>query len=406
MRIHGQQLNEHDHTLFCGDNLRVMESMPDPFVDLCYIDPPFFSKRNYEVLWGETAERRMFEDRWKGGLQVYLDWMEPRIRHIHRLLKPRGSFYLHCDWHAGHYLKVLCDEIFGYNRFVNEVVWYYKGAGVSPRYWGRRHDTIFWYAKSDQWYFDRDPVRMPYAETTKERFSHYIGNVRKGRDFGQQTLHPEGKHPDDVLQIPIEAPSSRRRMGYPTQKPEELLRQLVVSSCPPHGMVFDPFCGCGTTLAAAQALGRGWAGCDVSATALRVVKERLSKLHAGEISVIGMPATRKELEAMNPFEFQNWAISTVFGIHAPRRAGDRGIDGFTGWLQTPIQVKQQDHVGRPVVQQFRGALKNKKKGVIIALGFTSTAHEEAARLRREEQVELVLLTCDEILSQDFDAITL
>jgi len=393
-------------TLYCGDNLRVMESLPEGFVDLCYTDPPFFSSRHYEVLWEETAERRLFEDRWKGGLQVYLDWMAPRIRQIHRLLKPTGSFYLHCDWHAGHYLKVLCDSIFGYRNFINEVVWYYKGAGISPRYWGRRHDTIFWYARGKEWYFDPDPVRMPYAETTQERFSHYIGNVRKGKDFGSQVLNPKGKHPDDILQVPIEAPSSRKRLGYPTQKPEALLYKLVASSSQSGSMVFDPFCGCGTTLAVAQQLGRKWSGCDVSPTALRIVKERLGRAGAASVNIVGMPATRAELRAMDPFEFQNWAVSTLFGIHTPSRVGDRGIDGFTGWLQTPIQVKQQEHVGRPTVQQFRGSIAVKKKGVMVSLGYTKGAHEEAARLKNEEGIEVVLLTAEDILNPDFDSVGL
>lgn len=393
-------------TLYCGDNLRVMESLPEAFVDLCYIDPPFFSSRNYEVLWGETAERRMFEDRWKGGLQVYLDWMAPRIRQIHRLLKPTGSFYLHCDWHAGHYLKVLCDDIFGYRNFVNEVVWYYKGAGVSKRYWARRHDTIFWYARGKEWYFDADPVRMPYAETTQERFSHHIGNVRGGRDFGTQTLNPKGKHPDDVLQVPIEAPSSKKRVGYPTQKPEALLHKLIISSAKPGDMVFDPFCGCGTTLAVAQQLGRQWCGCDVSYTALRIVKGRVEGFGASKVEIIGRPASKAELQAMNPFEFQNWAVSALFGIHSPSRVGDRGIDGYTGWLHTPIQVKQQEHVGRPTVQQFRGALGKKQRGVIVALGYTRGAHEEAARLKNEESIEMALLTAEDILNPDLDTVGL
>lgn len=124
------------------------------------------------------------------------------------------------------------------------------------------------------------------------------------------------------------------------------------------------------------------------------------------VKIIGMEATREELQAMEPFEFQNWAVSALFGIHSPTKAADRGIDGFTGWLQTPIQVKQQDHVGRPVVQQFRGSLGRKTKGVIVALGFAATAHEEAARLRREEGIEMVLLTTEEVNAPDFDSVGL
>jgi DNA modification methylase len=376
-----------------------MESLQEPFVDLCYIDPPFFSSRDYEVIWDETAEKRMFADRWKGGLQVYLDWMEPRIRQIHRLLKPEGSFYLHCDWHAGHYLKILLDSIFGYRHFQNELVWHYQTGGASRKRFSRKHDTLFWYTKSAaKWTFNSEPIMIPRTEKAMLRAQ----NPNGARIAADNTM----KNPDDVLAIPQMNPMAKERLGYPTQKPLALLTCVVQASSNKGDMVFDPFCGCGTTLDAAQRLDRNWCGCDVSQTALRIVKARLENAGARGISVIGMAASRQELEEMNPFEFQNWAISTLYGIHAPRKSGDHGIDGFTGFLQTPVQVKQQDHVGRPTLQQFRGALNNKKKGVVLALGFTSTAHEEAARLRREEGIEIVLLTAEELLRPDFDAMGL
>ncbi|HEX4806431.1 MAG TPA: site-specific DNA-methyltransferase, partial [Conexibacter sp.] len=109
--------------LHCGDNLDVLSAIPDACVDLIYLDPPFFSNRNYEVIWGEEAELRSFKDRWAGGIDTYLDWMEPRLRQMHRVLKATGSLYLHCDPHASHYLKVLVDTIFGMGNFRNEIVW-------------------------------------------------------------------------------------------------------------------------------------------------------------------------------------------------------------------------------------------------------------------------------------------
>ena len=119
--------------------------MPDGFIDLCYIDPPFFSNKHYEVIFNDGEEIRSFEDRWKGNIYHYIEWMKDRIFEIHRLLKDTGSFYLHCDWHAGHYLKVMCDEKFGINNFRNEIIWVYSRA-TSPKQkiWGRMHDIILY----------------------------------------------------------------------------------------------------------------------------------------------------------------------------------------------------------------------------------------------------------------------
>jgi adenine specific DNA methylase Mod len=119
--------------LYCDDNLHRLAEFPAECVDLIYLDPPFFSNRHYEVIWGDEAEVRSFEDRWEGGIQVYVNWMEERVREMHRVLKPTGSIYLHCDWHASHYLKVMMDGVFGDDNFQNECIWYYRGGGgVSP----------------------------------------------------------------------------------------------------------------------------------------------------------------------------------------------------------------------------------------------------------------------------------
>jgi site-specific DNA-methyltransferase (adenine-specific) len=209
--------------LICGDNLGILPTLPKESVDLIYIDPPFFSNRNYEIIWGDEAEIRSFEDRWEGGINVYIEWMKERVIELHRVLKSTGSFYLHCDWHANAHLRILLDQVFGGNNFLNEIIWCYRGAGYPKKDFGRRHDTIFRYAKSESYIFNLDEVREKYAEATQERFKHYIGNVRKGGDLGLQKLHPLGKQPDDWWQIQPIAPSAKERLGYPTQKPEGLL---------------------------------------------------------------------------------------------------------------------------------------------------------------------------------------
>lgn len=138
--------------LICGDNLNALDDLIKKGikVDLIYLDPPFFSNKHYEVVWGDEAEVRSFKDRWAGGINVYIEWMKERVVKMYDVLKDTGSFYLHCDWHAGHYLKIMLDDIFGYKNFQNEIVWYYRGGGVSKERFGRKHDTIFFYAKGDK----------------------------------------------------------------------------------------------------------------------------------------------------------------------------------------------------------------------------------------------------------------
>ena len=175
----------------------------------------------------------------------------------------------------GYLIKAMLDELFGSDSFINEIVWYYTGAGVSPERFSRRHDNIFWYANGSEWFFDPDPLRIEYAEATKERFSHHIGNVRSGRDFGVQELNPKGKHPDDVIAVSIEAPSAKERTGYATQKPIALLRKLTAGLAPENGLVADFFVGSGTTLKACETTGRRWIGCDLGRWGIHVTRKRM-----------------------------------------------------------------------------------------------------------------------------------
>lgn len=371
--------------IYRDDNLKRLSLLPAESVDLIYLDPPFFSNRNYEVIWGDEAEVRSFEDRWEGGIHHYAEWMRERAFAMHRLLKPTGSIYLHCDWHASHYLKVMMDEVFGSRHFQNECIWYYKGAGVSPRRWARRHDSILWYTKSDDWFFDPDPVRDEYAESTKARFAHYIGNVRNGHDFGQQELNPKGKHPDDVWQIKIVAPSAKARLGYPTQKPEELLYRIIASSAPKGGIVLDPFAGCGTSLVVAEQLRRKWIGIDISPTACNLMKRRLEVIGKHDASLVGMPTDLEGLKALKPFEFQNWIIARISGTQANRKSGDMGIDGWTFFHHEPVQIKQSESVGRNVIDNFETAMKraHQTTGFVVAFSFTRGSVEEVARVKTD-----------------------
>lgn len=387
-------------TLYCSDNLEQLVDFPSECVDLIYLDPPFFSNRHYEVIWGDEAEVRSFEDRWEGGVRHYVGWMKERMIELQRVLRPTGSIYLHCDWHANHHLRVMMEDVFK-GHFQNEIVWYYRGGGVSPRRWGRRHDTIFFYANGKEWTFNVDPVRTEYSESVMESLpSRYDKSYRGERVYSGYRPNPLGKHPDDVWPIQPLTPSDKKeRLGYPTQKPEALLEQIILASSNPGDLVLDPFCGCGTTIAVAQRLGREWIGIDISPTAVGLMKRRVEKLGATDLRVVGLPITVQELRELKPFEFQNQIVQRINGTHSPRKTGDMGIDGFSFMQHDPIQVKQSERVGREVVDSFETAVERVKKdrGFIIAFSFTKGAHEEVARAKQEKGIDIHLIKVADIL---------
>lgn len=179
-----------------------------------------------------------------------------RLLELVLVLKDTGSIYLHCDPTASHYLKLLMDSFFGKGNFRNEIIWYYRGAGTPKIDFAPRHNVILRYAYNKRM-FNPDPARQPYAEETKKRFNHYVGNVRGGQDFGQQSLNPKGKYLDDVItDIQPIAPSAKERLGYPTQKPLPLLERIIEVSSNEGDVILDPFCGCATSLVAADRLQR------------------------------------------------------------------------------------------------------------------------------------------------------
>ena len=353
------------NSLYYGDCLDWMREWEADCVDLIYLDPPFNSNANYNVLFGAKgdgkAQYRAFNDTWhwddaaaeryakfenapgrpahdamvglrriidRCGMLAYLTYMAERLEEMSRLLKPTGSIYLHCDPTASHYLKIVMDAVFGKQNFRNEIVWCYRGAGYPKRDFGRRHDLLFRYSKSDDYLFNLDDVREEYAEATKKRFSHYIGNKRKTGDYGPQSLNPLGKHPDDWWQIQPIAPSAKERLGYPTQKPLALLERIVKASSNEGDIVLDPFCGCGTAVDAARRLNRRWAGIDISSFAIDLVRKRLKD---ESIPIKGIPAdleSARKLAREKPFEFESWAVTRLPGF-APntKQVADGGVDG-------------------------------------------------------------------------------
>jgi len=255
--------------IYHSDNLVILKKMKSNMIDLIYCDPPYFSQRNYIE----------FNDTWNS-IDEYLAWMKVRLVHMHRVLKPTGSIYLHCDWHASHYLKVIMDDIFGYKNFRNEIVWSYHTGGASKKHFSRKHDVILFYSKSDKYYFNTDEIHEEFREDKTDHFKDVDknGNRCRIREVNGKEYYyylEDGKIPTDVWEIASLNAASKERKGYPTQKPQALLERIIKASSNKRDLVLDPFCGCGTAVEVAQKLGRNFIAIDVSPKACRLTKRSL-----------------------------------------------------------------------------------------------------------------------------------
>lgn len=295
--------------LILGDNLQVLRTLPSESIDLIYIDPPFFSGRNYNVIWGDSNEIRSFYDVWEGGIDSYLIWLNARLWEMRRVLKKTGSIYVHCDWHASHYIKTEMDKIFGYENFQNEIIWKYSTFHGGRTSFRRDHQIIFLYTKSEVLKYNYREVLDEYAEGTVKRFDKEDENGRfkfvKGKKFYMQG----GNYPSDVWEIKQPQINSLEYIGYPTQKPEELLEKIIKSSSDKGDVVADFFCGGGSTLIATEKLGRKFIGCDSSRIAISVTLDRLIKLGeemSGIKSNLGIsdPSLKKSLFDQDAFQMK------------------------------------------------------------------------------------------------------
>ncbi|MDR3226161.1 MAG: site-specific DNA-methyltransferase, partial [Prevotellaceae bacterium] len=262
--------------LILGDNLEILRNIESETVDLIYLDPPFFSNRNYEVIWGDEGEVRSFQDRWSGGIDHYIAWLKERVVEMHRVLKPTGSIFLHCDWHADAYIRVyILDKIFGMNNFRNEIVWCYRGGGSPKMDFGRRHDTIFRYGKSLNYTFNADEIRIPYQAEGLGRKDDAMWGKHKGTEKVYKP-NPLGKIPEDWWLLNSLNANDPERIGYPTQKPYTLLERIIKCASNEGDLILDPFMGGGTTVAVADKLNRQWIGIDQSVQAVKVTELRLN----------------------------------------------------------------------------------------------------------------------------------
>lgn len=435
-------MTQETNVIYCGDNLQIMREMEDESVDLIYLDPPFFSNRHYEVIWGDDQELRCFDDHWKGGIEHYIGWMSERLEEMYRILKSTGSIYLHCDHHASHRLKIEMDKIF--KNFKAEIIWKRKHQSRGTQL-GHNHDTIFYYTKNDKGYIfntqtvtkivnnpiyrEGKPIKTAPAdgysvEKQKEMLSTGGAYLTKNGKVRQITYLKKDKDGNVIDEVPIDniwldipnmmhVPKSEK-LGYPTQKPLKLLERIINISSNFNDVVFDPFCGCGTSLDAAHKNHRKWIGIDVSPTACPIVADRLGVSHT---KIIGMPITIDDIKAMTPACFQQWACTQMSARNTSpdpeKTPPDGGVDGIIkstvfmdkDSIGAPIQIKRNTTVGVPRndIKHFFATMHDlkKKRGYFVAISFGKGAVEQVAKYKNEGSVEIILVRAEDIAKHKY-----
>lgn len=420
--------------LYFGDNLDILrENVADESVDLIYLDPPFNSNATYNVLFRErsgedsAAQITAFEDTWKWSIEseyayqdvitdgpeklgdllqsmrgflgqndmmAYLTMMAQRMAELHRVLKPTGSVYLHCDPTASHYLKLMMDAVFGNENYKNEIVWKRSSAHNDSGTCGRTHDIIFLYTKDrlrltwNNQYQEYDPsyIESHYRRKTEDGRIYRTDNLtatslsgggyeyewngvtriwRSPRET-MERLHNEGRihytrngvaeyirYLDEMPGVPLQDlwtdlppinSQAKERLGFQTQKPEALLERIINASSNEGDVILDPFCGCGTAIAVAERLKRRWIGIDITHLAISLMKSRLRDTFNSDLSdydVVGVPqdvesarALAVESEHDGRYQFEYWALGLVEARPANkgRRGADSGIDGYVNFF--------------------------------------------------------------------------
>jgi DNA modification methylase len=500
----GQHGGAMPNALYYGDNLSVLrESIATESIGLIYLDPPFNSQANYNVLFkgqsgkGADAQIEAFEDTWHWGedaeraysevlastytqaaellralrsflgtndVMAYLAMMAVRLIELHRVLKPTGSLYLHCDPTASHYLKILLDAIFGKENLLNEIIWKRTHAHGSSKRYGPLHDVILFYCKTDQ-YLWANP-RVPHDQSYTSKHFNFVDEgtgghfspitlTGSGVRHGESGLPWRGVNPTDVgrhwalpgailatlgvsggtvqdrldalnkagriywpksedgtprlkwyladlngtaipdiwTDIPPISAQARERLGYPTQKPLGLLERIIHASSNPGDLVLDPFCGCGTTIHAAQKLGRAWIGIDITHLAISLIERRLKDAFPGiAFEVHGTPKDLEsalDLASRDKYQFQWWAVSLVDArpYGGKKKGADGGIDGILFFRsdrdkteKALISVKGGENVGVEMVRSLISVVDREKAavGVLIALALPTRVMEREA----------------------------
>ena len=367
--------------LIWGDNLLVMGSLSATFagkVDLIYIDPPFATGADFsfktsvgplqdDIIKAPSAiEERAYRDTWGSGSISYLNMMRARLTMIRELLKEDGSLYVHLDWRMASLIRLLLDEIFGSNCHISELIWYYENASRGKSQWAKAHDLLLWYAKSpDSIKFNREDVLVPFKSgMTKWRYT-------RGGQAGQPM--PAGKTPDDVIVLPSLNAMSQERVGYPTQKPENLLERIIKASSDKNDLVADFFCGSGTTLAVAEKLGRRWIGCDLGRWGIHVSRKRLLDIEGCQPF---------ELLNLGKYERQYWQGMTFGGQGLT--TSERALYEYLAFIlklygAEPIAGTAYVHGKKGKAMVHIGAVE-----APVTIDEVNTALDECAKLRQDE----------------------
>lgn len=394
--------------LFFGDNLHIMRQLPSKSIDLIYIDPPFFSGRTYNVIFGDKNEMRSFTDIWEGGMPGYLIWLNARLFAMKRLLKDTGSIFVHLDWHASHYVKVEMDKIFGSDNFLNEIIWCYKSGGASPkRNFSRKHDALLLYTKTDHHRFNTQTEKSynrglkPYRFQGVQEFQDQIGWYTV---VGMK----------DYWEIDMVGRTSSERIGYPTQKPEALIERVIRASSDEGDVVGDFFCGGGTTPAVAQRLNRRWVACDQSRIAVAITADRIAKVVEGKITDLAkVPDFTVEhwgiyeapkLEVLSQERFREFVVRAFGGRPEDISASIHGVrQGIPLYVGEP---SRSSRIGKEDVARFAKAVYDERHanhGVMLAWNFGPDARQAADILaaRENKRIDFVRLNLVRLESDDF-----
>ncbi len=461
------------NVLYYGDNLEILrnpEYFTEECVDLIYLDPPFNSKKDYNILFKENggveseAQIKAFTDSWhwtqkaedtyndivtkgpvkvgtligalhqalgKNDVMAYLVMMTARLIELHRVLKPTGSLYLHCDPTASHYLKLVLDQIFGPVNFRNEISWKrFSSHGNVFHSYGHVRDVLFFYTKSDKWVWNQ--IYRPLSEKYIDSFFSHIEPGTGRRYRLQNVLNPNKDRPnltyewnghtrvwkwtkekmqqfdsaglleysktglikgikqylddskgeklhdmwDDIKPL---GQSDDKSLGYETQKPLALLERIIQASSNEGDIVLDPFCGCGTAVVAAQKLNRKWIGIDITHLAINLMRVRLKDSFNIKAEVIGEPvdlAGAKELAKQDAYQFQWWALGLIGArpVGEKKKGADKGIDGIISFIDDPadkpkraIVQVKSGHVGLDVIKVLKTTAENEAMGILLTL---------------------------------------
>jgi len=412
--------------LYFGDNLDILrEHVASESVDLIYLDPPFNSNASYNVLFQEksgeksAAQITAFEDTWQWGMEseyayqeivkegtrklsdllqalraflgqndmmAYITMMAQRVVELHRVLKPTGSIYLHCDPTASHYLKLLMDATFGAKQFLNEIIWHYRKWPSGKFTFQRNHDILLYYSRSQKSERVFNQLYMERAPSTLKRFGTakiISGHDETGRRIPSQMAIEDstGVRQDDVWEIGRVPPIKQL---FPTEKPEALLERIIAASSNEGDLVLDPFCGCGTTVIVAERLKRRWIGIDITHLAISLMRHRLHDTFGPDLTpyeVIGDPKDLESARALaeqNRYQFEWWALGLVDARPAQdkRKGADRGVDGYinffddnSGKAKTVVVQVKSGHINAAYVRDLKGVLEREKApiGILITL---------------------------------------